>query len=144
MAHSQSGGHRNKADRREDIEQNLAYELSRFSQKSGKHISFNKEARERFLTFALDPDNRWPGNFSDLNAMVVRMATPSDGRRSPALLYRLWVPSNSLFHSSSSQGMGTPSRVKKSAPHLSIACTIGTVALPRPVKAYSVLGGTTG
>ena len=92
MAHSQSGGHRNKADRREDIEQNLAYELSRFSQKSGKHISFNKEARERFLTFALDPDNRWPGNFRDLNAMVVRMATPSDGRRSPALLYRLWVP----------------------------------------------------
>ena len=81
MAHSQSGGHRNKADRREDIEQNLAYELSRFSQKSGKHISFNKEARERFLTFALDPDNRWLGNFRDLNAMVVRMATLSDGGR---------------------------------------------------------------
>ena len=52
--------------------------------------------------------------------------------------------SKSLFHSSSSQGMGTPSRVKKSAPHLSIACMIGTVALPRQVKAYSVLGGTTG
>ena len=69
------------ADRREDIEPNLAYELSRFSQKSGKHISFNKEARERFLTFALDPDNRWPGNFRDLNAMVVRMATLSDGGR---------------------------------------------------------------
>lgn len=34
-------------------------------------------------------------------------------------------PSNSLFHSSSSQGMGTPSRVKKSAPHLSATATSG-------------------
>ena len=69
------------ADRREDIEPNLAYELARFAQKSGKHISFNKEARERFLAFALDPRNSWPGNFRGLNAMVVRMATLSDGGR---------------------------------------------------------------
>ena len=69
------------ADRREDIEPNLVYELNRFSEKSGKHISFSKEARERFLDFALDPANRWPGNFRDLNAMIVRMATLSDGGR---------------------------------------------------------------
>ena len=69
------------AERREDIAPNLAYELTRFAQKSGKHITFNKEARERFLAFALDPDTRWPGNFRDLNAMVVRMATLSDGGR---------------------------------------------------------------
>ena len=49
--------------------------------KSGKHVTFNKEARERFLAFALDSDNHWPGNFRDLNAMVVRMATLSDGGR---------------------------------------------------------------
>ena len=69
------------ADRREDIEPNLVYELNRFSEKSGKHISFSKEARELFLDFALDPANRWPGNFRDLNAMIVRMATLSDGGR---------------------------------------------------------------
>jgi transcriptional regulatory protein RtcR len=69
------------ADRREDIEPNLVYELARFSEKTGKHISFSKEARERFLGFALDPANLWPGNFRDLNAMVVRMATLSDGGR---------------------------------------------------------------
>ena len=69
------------ADRREDIEPNLDYELLRYSERTGKHISFNKEARARFLAFALDPSNAWPGNFRDLNAMVVRMATLSDGGR---------------------------------------------------------------
>lgn len=69
------------ANRREDIEPNLDYELIRFSEKTGKHTSFNKEARERFLSFALDPKNLWPGNFRDLNAMVVRMATLADGGR---------------------------------------------------------------
>jgi transcriptional regulatory protein RtcR len=33
------------------------------------------------MDFALDPSNRWPGNFRDLNAMIVRMATLSDGGR---------------------------------------------------------------
>ena len=69
------------ADRREDIAPNLAYELTRFAQTSGRHVAFNKEARERFLAFALDPSNLWLGNFRDLNAMVVRMATLSDGGR---------------------------------------------------------------
>ena len=69
------------AERREDIEPNLTYELARFSEKSGKHISFSKEARKRFMDFALAPSNRWPGNFRDLNAMIVRMATLSDGGR---------------------------------------------------------------
>ena len=69
------------ADRREDIEPNLEYELLDFSKRNGKHISFNKEARERFLAFALDPATRWEGNFRDLNAMVTRMATLAEGGR---------------------------------------------------------------
>ena len=69
------------ADRREDIEPNLDYELVRFGKKSGKHISFSREARERFLKFAFDEANTWPGNFRDLNAMVTRMATLADGGR---------------------------------------------------------------
>jgi transcriptional regulatory protein RtcR len=69
------------ADRREDIEPNLDYELSRFGEKTHKHFSFSQEARARFLAFALDPANRRDGNFRDLNAMIVRMATLSDGGR---------------------------------------------------------------
>ena len=69
------------ADRREDIAPNIDYELDRFSQASGRHISFNREAREKFIAFALDPRTRWTGNFRDLNAMVVRMSTLADGGR---------------------------------------------------------------
>ncbi len=69
------------AERREDIEPNLDYELNRFAEKNGKHITFNKEARALFLKFALDPSNSWSGNFRDLNSMVLRMATLASGGR---------------------------------------------------------------
>ncbi len=69
------------AERREDIAPNLDYELEQFAQKTNRHISFNKEAREAFMAFALSPNTPWRGNFRDLNAMVVRMATLADGGR---------------------------------------------------------------
>lgn len=69
------------AERREDIEPNLEYELQRFAEKSGKHITFNKEAKAEFMRFALDPATSWQGNFRDLNAMITRMATLSSGGR---------------------------------------------------------------
>ena len=69
------------ADRREDIEPNLEYELARFAKKSGKHITFNAEAKKCFLEYALDPATDWHGNFRDLNAMIIRMATLSSGGR---------------------------------------------------------------
>ena len=69
------------ADRREDIEPNLEYELKCFAEKSGKHITFNKEARAEFMRYALDPTTLWRGNFRDLNAMITRMATLSSGGR---------------------------------------------------------------
>ena len=69
------------AERREDIAPNLDYEINRFVKRTGKHISFNKQARERFLEYALNPNTRWEGNFRDLNAMVTRMATLADGGR---------------------------------------------------------------
>ena len=69
------------AERREDIEPNLDYELLRYTRRTHKHVSFSKEARVRFLEYALAPTTAWPGNFRDLNAMVVRMATLSDGGR---------------------------------------------------------------
>lgn len=67
------------ANRREDIEPNLDYELKCFAQKHGKHITFNKEARTKFMNYALSPTTLWQGNFRDLNAMVTRMATLSTG-----------------------------------------------------------------
>lgn len=65
------------AERREDIAPNLDYELDRFAEREGDRASFNKEARERYLAFAMSPEARWPANFRDLAASVTRMATLS-------------------------------------------------------------------
>ncbi|MFN7918716.1 MAG: RNA repair transcriptional activator RtcR [Bryobacteraceae bacterium] len=67
--------------RPEDLEPNLEFELDQLARKSGRQITFNKEARERFLGFALSPAAEWRGNFRDLNAAVSRMATLSFGGR---------------------------------------------------------------
>ncbi len=69
------------ADRREDIEPNLAYELERFGQTHGQRASFNKEAYRRFVAFAKSPQATWRRNFRDFNAAVVRMATLAPGGR---------------------------------------------------------------
>jgi transcriptional regulatory protein RtcR len=44
-------------------------------------VTFNKEARQRFLRFAISPEAKWTGNFRDLNGAVVRMATLAAGGR---------------------------------------------------------------
>ena len=63
------------ADRKDDIEPNLNYELERYSRIEKQGISMNKEAKEKFLNFATAPDALWLGNFRDLNSAVIRMAT---------------------------------------------------------------------
>ncbi len=63
------------ASRREDIEPNLDYELEHVGRSMGRLARFNKEARARFVRFALSPEATWRGNFRDLNAAVTRMAT---------------------------------------------------------------------
>jgi len=69
------------ADRREDIEPNLEYELERFAQREGTRVTFNKEARERYLAFAMSSAAAWTGNFRDLASSVTRMATLSPNGR---------------------------------------------------------------
>jgi transcriptional regulatory protein RtcR len=69
------------AERREDIEPNLDYELEQFARRSGRRVSFNREARERFLRFATSAEARWEGNFRDLGGAVTRMATLAPGGR---------------------------------------------------------------
>ncbi len=62
-------------DRREDIEPNLDFELRRFSEREGQNVTFNREARDLYLAFAMAPDAAWRANFRDLSASVTRMAT---------------------------------------------------------------------
>jgi transcriptional regulatory protein RtcR len=69
------------AERPEDIEPNLRYELDRASERLQKKVTINREARDRFLTFAVGPEGRWRGNFRDFSAAVIRMATLAPGGR---------------------------------------------------------------
>jgi transcriptional regulatory protein RtcR len=68
-------------NRSEDIEPNLDFELDRFAEKAGRRVTFSREARARFLGFALSPAALWAGNFRDLNVAVARMATLAPGGR---------------------------------------------------------------
>lgn len=61
--------------RPEDIEPNLDYELERFATEQGELVRFNVEARRRYLAFATSHEARWRGNFRELGASVVRLAT---------------------------------------------------------------------
>ncbi len=63
------------AERREDIEPNLDYELEQFCGKTGRRVTFNREARQAFLAFAMSPAALWKSNFRELNAAMTRMAT---------------------------------------------------------------------
>lgn len=62
-------------ERREDVAPNLDYELARYADASGDSVTFNKEARARYLAFATSPEAVWLANFRDLGASVTRMAT---------------------------------------------------------------------
>lgn len=68
-------------ERPEDIEPNLKYELDRFAERSNLRVTFNKEALNTFLLFAVSPEARWAANFRDLSSAVTRMATLSHGGR---------------------------------------------------------------
>ena len=69
------------AERREDVEPNLDYELDRWAAAHGRRVTFSREAREAFLAFAVSPAARWPGNFRDFGAAIERMATLAAGGR---------------------------------------------------------------
>ncbi len=69
------------AQRREDIEPNLAFELERFSREQHQQVRFNAEARARYLAFATGADAVWAGNFRDLGASVMRLATLANAGR---------------------------------------------------------------
>jgi sigma54-dependent transcription regulator len=69
------------AERHEDIEPNLDFELERWSREQHQRVTFNKEARARFLAFAVSAEATWSGNFRDLGPSVMRMATLANAGR---------------------------------------------------------------
>jgi transcriptional regulatory protein RtcR len=69
------------AQRHQDIEPNLQFELVKLSAALGMGVTFSSSARQRFLDFATGPDGRWPGNFRDFGSSIRRMATLATGGR---------------------------------------------------------------
>ncbi|MFT7521961.1 MAG: transcriptional regulatory protein RtcR [Kiritimatiellia bacterium] len=68
-------------DRREDLEPNVDFELHRATRTLSRRITFNRQARQRYLSFAQGPSGHWNANFRDLQASITRMATLSDTGR---------------------------------------------------------------
>lgn len=68
-------------DRPEDIEPNIQYELERYASNTGTHVRFNKEARQRFISFGTSGQALWKSNFRDLIGAITRMATLAPGGR---------------------------------------------------------------
>ncbi|MEM6730322.1 MAG: RNA repair transcriptional activator RtcR, partial [Myxococcota bacterium] len=66
-------------ERPEDIEPNLDFEVTLAEARLGHRVTFNKQARAKFLSFAHRA--RWAGNFRDFHAAVERMATLAGGER---------------------------------------------------------------
>ena len=68
-------------DRIEDLPPNLDFELEQAGVALGARVAMSREARERYLAFAASGEALWSGNFRDLNASVLRMATMARGGR---------------------------------------------------------------
>jgi transcriptional regulatory protein RtcR len=74
-------------ERREDLEPNVDFELDRASERLQRRVTMSTEARRAFLDFAHAPSSTWDGNFRDLSAAVLRMATLAPGARvTPAIV----------------------------------------------------------
>jgi len=75
------------AQRPEDIEPNLEYELERYAVDHGRRASLTRVARTRFVDFSTSADAPWPGNFRDFAGAVIRMATLAPrGRITPGVV----------------------------------------------------------
>jgi len=88
------------AQRPEDIEPNVDYLLARAAADLGSAVRFTQEGKAAYLRFATAPEALWSGNFRDLAASVIRLATLADaGRIGDALVQAevarlrwLWQP----------------------------------------------------
>lgn len=69
------------AERPEDIEPNLDFELGACAERTGVSVTMSREARARFLAFATSREALWTGNFRDFSAAITRMAILAEGGR---------------------------------------------------------------
>lgn len=69
------------AERIEDIEPNLDFELDAASTRLEIRVRMTRDARQRFLKWAESSAATWNGNFRDLSASVTRMATLGESGR---------------------------------------------------------------
>jgi transcriptional regulatory protein RtcR len=69
------------SQRTEDLEPNVEHLLTRAGIDLGRAVRFNAEAKAQYLRFAQSSDALWSGNFRDLSASVMRLATLADGGR---------------------------------------------------------------
>ncbi|WP_431223853.1 RNA repair transcriptional activator RtcR [Serratia sp. L9] len=75
------------AERREDIEPNIEYELQRFARSNQTQVRFDKDAKLHYQAFARSAQAAWRGNFRELGSSVARMATLAEqGRITLALV----------------------------------------------------------
>lgn len=87
------------AQRPEDLEPNLDYELEQVAAKTGKRIRFNTEARELFLSLGTGNTALWRGNFRDLSAAVMRMGVlAGEGRIDTTLVREEWQRLTAGWH----------------------------------------------
>ena len=94
------------AERAEDIEPNLDYELERHAERSGKQVRFNREAKELFLSLATSSHAAWRGNFRDLSAGVMRMGTLARGGRiTTEMVKEEWQRLQNTWQGVSQEGM---------------------------------------
>ncbi len=68
-------------DRIEDLPPNIDHELEIYTRKASYKVSFNKDAKQKYLTFAHSEQALWKANFRDLNSSITRMATLAIGGR---------------------------------------------------------------
>ena len=66
------------AERPEDFDANLVYELAEYASATGNKVCFTAKARKRFLDFAKSDQAKWKANFRDFNAAIMRMSTLAD------------------------------------------------------------------
>lgn len=75
------------AERREDIAPNIDYQLAHAGQELGRAVRFDASAYQAYLQFAMSDQALWRGNFRDLAASMLRLATLAEnGRITQALV----------------------------------------------------------
>ncbi len=60
---------------------NVEYEIDLYAKKTDQRVQFNKEAKNKFMAYAISNDALWTGNFRDLSSAITRLCTLADSSR---------------------------------------------------------------